>query len=192
MRMPRRDGRRAGKTSMRPAMSLGTSVAIVAGVLACYAVVVVFAFRRGGSHGLIYALFAAPVAGVLIAPAVMALLPAYLHWVRERIWHRWQGRYYAFDDRQIRVVEARGQLWFSSADVHAALGIARRPASAAAFLAAERRQDDEIGEALSNAGLARLLARSTDARVQRFLLWAERDVSRPWRNKQDRVAGGWI
>lgn len=167
-------------------MSLRAAIAWLVVVLAVYALIVALGWRHGGKGGLIAAVCAAPFAGVAITPALMALLPAYIDWVTARIWQRWQGRYYAFDDHQIRIVEARGRLWFASKDVHAALGMQPRAALLAQFVAAERRRDAAIGDALSNAGLVRLLGRSTDARVLRFLSWAERDVLRPWQNKRDR------
>ncbi len=169
-------------------MSLRAAIAWLVVVLAVYALIVALGWRHGGKGGLIAAVCAAPFAGVAITPALMALLPAYIDWVTARIWQRWQGRYYAFDDRQIRIVEARGCLWFSSKDVHAVLGMSERPALLAQFGAAERRRDDEIGDALSHAGLVRLLARRSDARTQRFMLWAERDVCKPWANKRERAA----
>lgn len=183
-----RDTWRTGKTSMKPSMSLGTSISIsiIVVVLVVYALVVVYGFRQGGKGGLIAALFASPFAGVAITPALLAFVLGYLAWVHERVWKPWQGRYYAFDDHQIRVVEARGRLWFASKDVHAVLGMQPRAALLAQFVASERRRDDAIGDALSNAGLVRLLGRSTDAQVLRFLSWAERDVRGPWQKKRDR------
>ena len=173
------------RISMRPSMGLVPSIAIIVVVTTGFALLARRGFEAGDERGMIGVLLAAPVAAVLIAPALIALFPAYVEWVEHRVWGRWQGRYYAFDDRQVRIVEARGTLWFRSADVHAALGMTVRPAVLAPFVATERRRDERIGDALSNAGLVRLLARSTDPRTRRFLVWAERDVRRPWRKRRE-------
>lgn len=170
---------------MRPSMGLGRSLAWVAIVGALYAAVVRFAFCAGGGHGLVGSLIGAPVVAVLVTPALLALFPAYLDWARGRIWRKWQGRYYAFDDRQIRIVGAHDALWFLSADVHAVLGMRPRIGVLSAFGSAERRRDTGLDDALSNAGLIRLLARSTDRRVRRFMRWAEHDVRRPWQKKRE-------
>ncbi len=173
---------------MRGTMSLGAASAILIALAAVYVLFVAFAVWKGGSHGVIVALVAAPVFGLLAVPSLLAFFPAYWGWLRERAWGPWQGRYYAFDGRQVRVAEARGRLWFSSADVHAALALTRRAGVLAGFDATERMTHDELGDALSNAGLTRLLARSTAPRTLRFLRWAERDVLLPWQNKRHRDA----
>ena len=131
----------------------------------------------------------APVVGVLLAPAITALVPGVDEWIRERTWKPWQGIYYAFDDHQIRVVEARGVLWFSSEDVHAALTMKRRDAVIGPMNASERRIDPEAGEMLSNAGLARLLGVSTERRTLRLLTWADQ-VRRVWQKKRDMQGNG--
>lgn len=147
-----------------------------------YAFFVWRAFHFGGSP---YKLLAwAPIIGVLLAPALIALVPGFDGWVRERVWKRWQGIYYAFDDHQIRVVEARGVLWFASEDVHAALSMKRRDAVIGPMNIAERRIDPDAGELLSNAGLARLLGASTERRSLRLLTWADQ-VRRVWQKKRD-------
>lgn len=148
-----------------------------------YALLVWRVYASGGPPWGVLA--AAPVVAIVLAPPLIALFPAYVGWIQRRTMAPWQGRYYAFDDHQIRIVEARGQLWFATADVHAALGLRHRPAVIARYASSERRPIAEIGEGLSLAGLARLLARSTDARALRFLQWAERDVAKPWQNKRE-------
>lgn len=127
----------------------------------------------------------APVVAFLLAPAFIQALVLGLRWMAERPRAPWQGRYYAFDDRQIRIVESSGRLWFSTADVHAALDLSLRAGVLAAFATSQRREVHEIGDALSNEGLERLLAGSTDRHVLRFLRWAEHDVRRPWQKKRD-------
>ena len=151
-----------------------------------YAFVVRRAYLHGGSpFGL---LACAPIVGVLLAPALIALVPGVDAWVRERVWTPWQGIYHAFDDHQIRVVEARGLLWFASDDVHAALSMKRRDAVMRPMTSTERRLDPDTGEMLSNAGLARLLGASTERRAFRLLTWADHDVRRVWQKKRDMQA----
>ena len=127
----------------------------------------------------------APIAGLLLAPALIGIVFGYAGWVHERVWTPWQGTYHAFDDHQIRVVEARDRLWFSSKDVHAALAMPRREAVMRAMKTAERRDDPDAGELLSNDGLRHLLGRSTDRSALRLLAWADRDVRRIWQKKRD-------
>ncbi len=124
------------------------------------------------------------VVGVVLALPLIGLVFGFVDFVDERVWTPWQGIYHAFDDHQIRVVEARGVLWFCSADVHAALGMRRRAGVTRSLRALERHEDPEAGEMLSNAGLVRLLGKSTDRSTLRFLAWADRDVHRQWQRRR--------
>ena len=151
-----------------------------------YAFVVWRAYTHGGSPSGLLAW--APIVGFVLAPALLALVPGFDAWVRERVWTPWQGIYYAFDDHQVRVVEARDRLWFASADVHAALSMKRRDGVLRSMTAAERRIDPDAGEMLSNAGLVRLLGASTERRALRLLTWADHDVRRVWQKKRDMQA----
>ena len=128
---------------------------------------------------------AAPVVAILLAPALIGLVSGYVGWVHERTWAPWHGRYHAFDDHQIRVVEARDRLWFSSVDVHAALGVRPRPAVLRALRTDQYRRDDALGDALSNDGLVAVFGRSTDRTALRLIRWADGDVRRPWQKGRD-------
>jgi len=165
--------------------TLRRALAVIGIVGAGYAWLVWSAVHRGDETLIVMAVGAAPIAAFLMAPALVALFPEYLGWVDERTWEPWQGRYYAFDDHQIRVVEARGCLWFSSRDVHAALRLKARPGTLRTLRAAERLRDDALGDILSSEGLTALFGRSTDRRTLRLLWWAENDVRRPWQNRRD-------
>lgn len=129
----------------------------------------------------------APIVAFLLVPALIQFVLLGLRWMADRPLVPWQGRYYAFDDRQVRIVESRGRLWFATADVHTALDLRHREGVLAALDATDRTEDPEIGDALSNEGLQRLLAGSTDRRILRFLRWAELDVRRPWQKKRDGI-----
>ncbi len=165
---------------------LPRSLATIGVVGGGYALLVWRVDERGGSPlGL---LAAAPVVAFVLAPALLALFPEYVRWIHERTWAPWHGTYHAFDDHQIRVVEARGCLWFSSIDVHAALRLQRRAGVLRVMRATERRDDPALGEVLSNAGLVRLLGNSTDRTTLRLLAWADRDVRGLWQKKRDAAA----
>jgi hypothetical protein len=126
----------------------------------------------------------APLIGFVVAAPLIALAGHYLGWIDERIWAPWQGIYHAFDDHQVRVVEARDRLWFASEDVHAVLRMPCREAVLLAMRTSECRRDEELGLVLSTAGLVRLLGRSTDRQALRLLTWARHDVERPWAKKR--------
>ena len=145
-------------------------------------------WTRGGSP--LRAMWLAPFVGLALAPALVALVSGYVGWALERAWASWQGVYHAFDDHQIRVVEARGALWFASDDVHAALSMRPRAAVLKAMSTAECRDDPDAGTMLSNAGLARLFGRSTERRALRLVAWADGDVRRVWQKKRDLQAAG--
>ena len=168
-------------------LTLPRSVAVIA-IVGCGYPLLVWRASLHGDVALAMAFGLAPIAAFAIAPALIALFPGYIGWVDERTWGPWQGRYYAFDDHQIRIVEARDRLWFSSKDVHAALAMPRRDAVLKAMGVTEIRRDDALGEVLSNAGLVRLLGRSTDRRALRLVAWAEGDIRRPWQKKRDGAA----
>ena len=175
------DASRIGKWLTRESMSLTTVIAILAVDVLAF----VLLYRWLGPR---VAVLAAPLFAIVAAPPLINLMPAYWRWVKERSLGKWQGRYYAFDDQQVRVAEARGRLWFSCADVHTALGMERRPATLTPLTTSERMTHEELGEALTAAGIARMFGRHTDLRVLRLVHWAERDVERQWLRSRERDA----
>jgi hypothetical protein len=168
-------------------LTLTRSAAIVAIVGGGFVWFAWSAYRHGGTEGLGSVLGWAPLVGFVLAAPLIGLFVGYAGWVDERTWKPWHGIYRAFDDHQIRVTEARDALWFSSDDVHAALGLSSRPAALKSLRVTEYRRDDELGDVLSNAGLAAVFGRSTDRRTLRLVAWADRDVRKPWQNRRDGV-----
>lgn len=168
------------------------SVAIVVVVLGGYAAYVWRLDRLAGADHrevvVAAALDAAPIVGFLLAPALIGVVFGCVGWIDERVWTPWQGIYHAFDDHPVRVVEARDALWFASDDVHAALAIRRRDGVLRSLRTVERRVDADGVELLSNAGLVRLLGKSTDRSALRFLSWA--DGLRRVRDKRLALATG--
>lgn len=101
----------------------------------------------------------------------------------------WQGRYYAFDDFQVRVYEDDARLWFALPDVVRAVGWRTTPQG---FLATQRhrlrRVEGKRLEVIDVAGLEALLGTRREKDCGRLLLWARREVVRPWeKRRQERL-----
>ena len=102
-------------------------------------------------------------------------------WMSHRALDEWDGAYYAFDNVQIRVYEHDERLLFAAEDVLRATGIAPVPA---AYLGVHPERFTPI----PGTRLAGITAEGVEALVNehpghdagRFLLWAQRDVVRPW------------
>lgn len=186
MRLGRHNDWRSGKAAMRDQMRLSVAIAWLMAGIGVYAFLLLWLVRRFGMQaGLIASLLAAPFIVVALVPALLALFPAYVRWLDERTWRRWQGRYYAFDDRQIRVVDVAGDPWFAATDVLAALDLPKSTSRFASWKQSEFAPLDELGVAgLSTMGVARLVASRTDRHALRFLHWVERDVVLPWQRRR--------
>jgi prophage antirepressor-like protein len=105
----------------------------------------------------------------------------------------WQGGYYAFDGRQVRVVDVGRTPWVVDVDAFVSLGI-ERVARTRELL---KRTFDVIEYApipgtqvwgFSEAGLRKYLANRQDVRARKFRLWAEREVYFPWYRRDERPA----
>jgi len=101
----------------------------------------------------------------------------------------WQGRYYAFDDFQVRVYEDDGRLWFALPDVVRAVGWKRTPQG---FLATQRhrlrRVEGKRIDVMDLAGLEALLGTRREQDCGRLLRWARREVVAPWEKRRADLA----
>ena len=101
----------------------------------------------------------------------------------------WQGRYYAFDDHQIRVlVDEQGELFIVAADVFDALrvqGRSRHPDRVRACAGPEGlRQLPGIPQPVfTEVGLQKWLEKTTRRDAQRFSHWLKTQVSGPQHRK---------
>jgi len=99
----------------------------------------------------------------------------------------YQGRYYAFDNQHIRVIEVDGALWIADEDVLRIIGLV--PTQAA------RRQDsytqhrylvkDKVWVYSQQAALS-LVKNSGHAAAPRFVSWLENEVFAPYAKKRFR------
>lgn len=104
--------------------------------------------------------------------------------------HRpWQGRYYEFDGRQIRIlVDDTAALWFCAADVFDVLGVAgsgRDPARARLSAGRDglRRAPGTRLLCFTERGLAAWLERRTERRAVAFERWLRTQVIGPHRRR---------
>ena len=89
--------------SMREPISLLSAACRIGVGAGGYAILARWASLRGGALGLILSVLCAPLAGVVIGTGLVAIFPAIMRWSKERYWLQWQGRYFAFDNHQIRI-----------------------------------------------------------------------------------------
>ena len=143
------------------------------------------AWRIGGTPGLMLGIVAAtPLVVKLVTRHLIELFHEGFTWLSRQPLQEWEGAYYAFDDIQVRIHEFEGELWFTVADILAAIGAKRLPP---AFLATHRAELRRIPgsrkDALPARSLPALLEPMREANAGRFLLWARREVVAPWERK---------
>ena len=158
-------------------MRLAINIAL--GIAVCAAVLVAF-WRLFGAFGLVYAM---PVLAIL-AKSIVELVAAFPRLARRIALRQVAGRYYEFRGRSMDIhVDADARCWVSTAD---ARKVAALPADAvlARLAPLECRQlGDPVQWRMTTAGLAQVLAKSSDADVAKFCNWLEKDVARPARNR---------
>ena len=135
--------------------------------------------------------------GALLARPVIEFFPGLVRSARHAALREWEGRYYAFESAQVRVLDVDGEPWIVDADAFRALGVPttrRTRAVLAATLGAA-----EYGpipgtrhRGFSERGVLRYLEKREDRQATKFGLWLEREVFLPWRRRRDRAASGAI
>jgi hypothetical protein len=119
--------------------------------------------------------------GVALAVPLVELGAAFLRAARILPVKAWNGRWYEFDGRQIRVFEQPEHSWIAAEDVFACLGEVADDVTLARY---ESRYGQlgfrpPPGEKLvcfSEAALRRYLSMRSDQRSREFSRWLERDV----------------
>jgi len=97
---------------------------------------------------------------------------------------KWDGRYYAFEGRQLRPVELEEGLAFLERDILAAIDLDESK-TVQIFGAKERLADPDTGDALlTRAGCERLLLKSPHPQAKKLLLWLQRDVFGPYEKRR--------
>ena len=139
---------------------------------------------------------------VLTAPfwALWLLWPLYrglrvwANWQAESAWGDWQGNYYEFDGRQIRVLLVGDAVWFVAVDVFDALGITghqRNPERIRQVAGRDGLALPPRGRllAFSELGLNAWLDRRTDPTAHKFRRWVDKQVLEPYRRRRELEVG---
>jgi len=135
------------------------------------------------SHGdkgwtLVALVFSIPAIGVAIAKPLVEFAHEGFGWLSAQPMRKYQGRYYAFNDVQVRVIEGEDRLWFSAADVLKACHIRAVPA-----LLPGVHELDGL-PCLDMGGLQKLHDTYRETELGRLTLWAQREVVTPWERKK--------
>lgn len=140
---------------------------------------------------------------ILVAPfwGAWLLWPLYrvglgfLRWQHGGAWAEWNGRYYEFDGRQIRIWMQGESIWLAAVDVFDALGLHGRQRDAARVREIAGRDGlvKPPGSrllAFSEIGIRAWLDRRTDPAAHKFLHWLDKQVIAPHRKRQEIEADG--
>ena len=135
---------------------------------------------------------------VLVAPfwALWLLWPIYRaarrwwHWQSEGAWAEWNGTYYEFDGRQIRILMQGDSIWIVADDVFDALelhGRQRNPARVRQIAGRDGlvKPPGWHRLAFSEIGIRAWLDRRTDAVAHKFSYWLDKQVITPYRRHQE-------
>lgn len=127
---------------------------------------------------LIAFVFSTPLIGVAIASPLVHLVHEGFGWLSEQPMRRWQGRYYSFNTLQIRVLDEEERLWFCVEDMLKACEI-----RAIASALPDTREVEGL-HCMDIDTIERFHETHRNPQLDRFLLWAKRDVVAPWERKK--------
>ena len=149
------------------------------------------AYKLGGDHkaGLILLALSAPLWGVLLAKPILEMVKSYMDFAEQQPYIPWQGRYYAFQGKQIRIFEEDGVLWFVDRDVLRVLDKEPTSAMRIAYGEVDYKPIAEAGTmAFSERVVARVVSLIRHAEAGKFKFWIEREVIAPHHKKRE-IAG---
>jgi len=149
------------------------------------------AYKVGGGHkdGLVLLVISAPVWGVLLAKPILEFVNSFVDFAKKQPYVPWQGRYYEFQGKQIRIFEDDGVLWFVDRDVLRVLDKAPTRAMRIAYGEVDYKPVEEAGGmAFSERVVLRVVSLIRHPDAGKFKFWIEREVIAPHHKKRE-IAG---
>lgn len=141
-------------------------------------------------QGALSLLLVAPFWGLWLLWPVYRSARALWRWQHESGWVEFNGTYYEFDGRRIRILTQEDSIWIVAADVFDALGLHGRQRNAARVREIAGR-DGLVRPpgarllAFSEIGIRAWLDRRTDATAHKFSRWLDKQVIAPYRKRQE-------
>ena len=137
----------------------------------------------------------APFWGMWLLWPMYRLIRAWWRWQYEGAWADWNGTYYEFDGRQIRIFTQGDSIWIAADDVFDALGLEgrQRYVGRVREIAGRDGLTRPPGSHLmsfSEMGIKAWLDRRTDTVAQKFSYWLDKQVIAPYRRRQELASDG--
>jgi hypothetical protein len=144
-------------------------------------------------HGALSVVLVAPFWGLWLLWPVYRGLRAWWRWQQEGTWAKWNGAYYEFDGRQIRILTQEDSIWIVANDVFDALGLQgrQRDVARARQIAGREGLVRPPGSrllAFTEVGIGAWLDRRTDADAHKFSRWLDKQVVSPYRRRRELAA----
>ena len=126
----------------------------------------------------VFGLFMIAASGLLLARPIVEFGPYLVRRIHRNALEEWEGKYYRYGTRHIRLYfDAADRPWFVADDVLAVIGQKRAPSLSSRY------DDTEYGEipnmtlpGFSRAGVVKLLTTAPHPEARKFLVWVERNI----------------
>ena len=150
-----------------------------------------------GGTGALSLVLVAPFWGMWLLWPTYRFLRSWWRWQYGGVWAEWNGTYYEFDGRQIRILTQGESIWIAADDVFDALGLRGRQRNVArvreiAGRDGLMRPPGSRLLAFSEIGIKAWLDRRTDTAAHKFSYWLDKQVITPYRRRQELTSDGVI
>ena len=167
-------------------------VSCVTVTAACHFVLIAIfgAFGQSSEKSVIWAmtiLVSSPAWAVALARPLADAVPAAYNALRWLVWRRDDGRWYAYEGRQLRVFTEDGAPWIAVRDIAAVMAWEKLEERCRLLPPEQCRvveREDLL--CLSETGIAALFSRRTHPEALRFGIWIERNVLMQFRLARER------
>ena len=147
--------------------------------------------------GALSVVLVAPFWGMWLLWPMYRFMRAWWRWQYEGAWADWNGTYYEFDGRQIRILTRGDSIWIAADDVIDALGLEGRQRHVArvreiAGRDGLTRPPGSRRMAFSEICIKAWLDRRTDTVAHKCSYWLDKQVIAPYRRRQELSSDGAI
>lgn len=134
-----------------------------------------------------YAVVVVPLWGALLAKPLLEVIILMVKHFKNAPFKPYQGIYYAFNNRQVRVFEVNGALWVADEDVLPLIGLkasdSARRQSNPKYYQSIRGAEKETVWIYAEIAILEIVGNSLHKDSIKFRRWLEREVYLPYRNK---------